>query len=171
MLRTTGARLHKHQREQPRNEIFKLLNLFCDPLVQRAITNGDEIKVSVQPPRKKQRKEKSEDTEDADAKLAEPDWYNILTSIVSRPVRDKTSINPIPTDKDDVSICNFTTTLDYLVSNDPIPEDRVTGTDFLEWFWTSPLRGTLIPTTRPTLESRPAKPIGLRLGRSTGSDR
>ncbi|KAF3055707.1 SWIB-domain-containing protein [Daldinia loculata] len=33
-------------------------------------TNGDEIKVSVQPPRKKQRKEKSEDTEDADAKLA-----------------------------------------------------------------------------------------------------
>ncbi|KAL7628488.1 hypothetical protein AAE478_000003 [Parahypoxylon ruwenzoriense] len=33
-------------------------------------TNGDEIKVSVQPPRKKQRKEKGEDTEDADAKLA-----------------------------------------------------------------------------------------------------
>ncbi|KAI8965309.1 hypothetical protein F5Y11DRAFT_355125 [Daldinia sp. FL1419] len=33
-------------------------------------TNGDEIKVSVQPPKKKQRKEKSEDTEDADAKLA-----------------------------------------------------------------------------------------------------
>ncbi|KAI2619445.1 SWIB-domain-containing protein [Hypomontagnella submonticulosa] len=33
-------------------------------------TNGDEIKVSVQPPRKKQRKEKSADTEDADAKLA-----------------------------------------------------------------------------------------------------
>ncbi|KAI1205364.1 SWIB-domain-containing protein [Annulohypoxylon truncatum] len=32
--------------------------------------NGDEIKVSVQPPKKKQRKEKSEDTEDADAKLA-----------------------------------------------------------------------------------------------------
>ncbi|OTB07487.1 hypothetical protein M426DRAFT_239160 [Hypoxylon sp. CI-4A] len=32
--------------------------------------NGDEIKVSVQPPRKKQRKEKSADTEDADAKLA-----------------------------------------------------------------------------------------------------
>ncbi|KAI5859581.1 SWIB-domain-containing protein [Durotheca rogersii] len=32
--------------------------------------NGDEIKVSVQPPRKRQRKEKSEDTEDADAKLA-----------------------------------------------------------------------------------------------------
>ncbi|KAI0104039.1 SWIB-domain-containing protein [Hypoxylon sp. NC0597] len=33
-------------------------------------TNGDEIKVSMQPPRKKQRKEKSDDTEDADAKLA-----------------------------------------------------------------------------------------------------
>ncbi|KAI1761924.1 hypothetical protein GGR53DRAFT_522048 [Hypoxylon sp. FL1150] len=33
-------------------------------------TNGGEIKVSVAPPRKKQRKEKSEDTEDADAKLA-----------------------------------------------------------------------------------------------------
>ncbi|KAI5927499.1 hypothetical protein F4810DRAFT_698903 [Camillea tinctor] len=32
--------------------------------------NGDEIKVSVQPPKKKQRKEKSADTEDADAKLA-----------------------------------------------------------------------------------------------------
>ena len=32
--------------------------------------DGGEIKVSVQPPKKKQRKEKSEDTEDADAKLA-----------------------------------------------------------------------------------------------------
>ncbi len=32
--------------------------------------NGDEIKVSTQPPKKKPRKEQSADTEDADAKLA-----------------------------------------------------------------------------------------------------
>ncbi|KAI0021711.1 hypothetical protein F4780DRAFT_277025 [Xylariomycetidae sp. FL0641] len=47
-----------------------LANGHTDGVKDEDDLNGDEIKVSVQPPKKKPRKEKSTDAEDADAKLA-----------------------------------------------------------------------------------------------------